>query len=177
MPGGPTGQHVPLDQYKRNVQAILRHPLVSGQKPRLILITPPPFDEHQWGDGIRTAEHTRKYADTCRQAGEELGVVVLDLWSVFMVKAGWKPGSLWLGPSQPREMKSSENCCRMVGCSVFAMLCSASPTRLGLHFNPVGYKVLYDEIIRTIEREWPDQAVGSTGFVLPSWEAAAGETA
>lgn len=83
---------MPLDQYKRNVQAILRHPLISSQKPRLILITPPPFDEHQWGDGTRTAEHTKKYADACRQAGEELGVVVLDIWSVFMEKAGWKPG-------------------------------------------------------------------------------------
>lgn len=92
MPGGPTGQHVPLDQYKRNVQAILRHPLVSSHKARLILITPPPFDEHQWGDGIRTAEHTKKYADACHQVGRELGVVVLDLWSVFMEKAGWKPG-------------------------------------------------------------------------------------
>ena len=92
VPGGPTGQHVPLDQYKRNLLEILRHPLVGRQKPRLILITPPPFDEHQWGDGIRTAEHTKKYADACRQVGEELGVVVLDLWSVFMEKAGWRPG-------------------------------------------------------------------------------------
>lgn len=38
----------------------------------------------------RTAENTKKYADTARAVGEELGLVVLDLWKVFMERAGWK---------------------------------------------------------------------------------------
>lgn len=32
----------------------------------------------------RTAEHTRTYAVECRNVGKELGVVVLDLWSIFV---------------------------------------------------------------------------------------------
>lgn len=40
----------------------------------------------------RTAEHTKQYADACREVGAEVGVVVLDLWSVFMAEAGWKEG-------------------------------------------------------------------------------------
>lgn len=89
----------------RNVQAIVRHPLVSSHTARLILITPPPFDEHQSGDGIRTAEHTKKYADACRQVGKELGVAVLDLWLVFMTKAGWKPGQPLAGSKAAERNK------------------------------------------------------------------------
>lgn len=40
----------------------------------------------------RTAEHTKQYADACREVGAEVGAVVLDLWSVFMTEAGWKEG-------------------------------------------------------------------------------------
>ena len=40
----------------------------------------------------RTAEHTKKYADACRQVGHELHVDVLDLWTAMMRRAGWKPG-------------------------------------------------------------------------------------
>lgn len=38
----------------------------------------------------RTAETTKAYADTARAVGNELGVTVLDLWAVFMERAGWK---------------------------------------------------------------------------------------
>ena len=68
------------------------HPLVVAQEPRIILITPPPVDEHQFQDVTRTAEHTKKYADACRQVASDLGVVVLDLWYAVMSRAGWKEG-------------------------------------------------------------------------------------
>lgn len=101
-----TGQHVPLNEYKNNLKAILEHPSVVAQKPRLILLTPPPVNEYQleeaeliFGskDPIRLAEHTKKYADACREVGGELGVVVLDVWSIFMAKAGWKEGQPLVG--------------------------------------------------------------------------------
>ena len=76
------------------------------QQPRLILVTPPPVDEYQLEESqllkgtseiLRTAEHTKLYADACREIGNEIGVVVLDLWSAFMSKAGWSPGQPLLG--------------------------------------------------------------------------------
>ena len=106
MPGSATGQHVPLDEYKKNLKAILEHSSVVAQKPRLILLTPPPVNEYQLDeanlvseikDPVRSAEHTKKYADACRQVGAEVGVVVLDVWSVFMAKAGWKEGEPLVG--------------------------------------------------------------------------------
>ena len=75
--------------------------MVQAHKPTVILITTPPIDEYQTeaADSLkgikgktRTAEHTKKYADACRQVGKETGVMVLDLWTAMMTKAGWKPG-------------------------------------------------------------------------------------
>ena len=107
LPGSVTGQHVPLNEYKNNLKAILAHPSVVAQKPRLILLTPPPVNEYQLEEAepiaqteenpIRLAEHTKKYADACREVGGELGVVVLDVWSIFMAKAGWKEGQPLVG--------------------------------------------------------------------------------
>ena len=97
-----TGQHVPLEQYKTNLKEIATHASIqSHEGVRLILVTPPPVDEvilraHLRTIGIdletRTAETTKAYADAARAIGEELGVTVLDLWSVFMERAGWKEG-------------------------------------------------------------------------------------
>lgn len=80
---------------------MLEHPMVKAQRPRIILITPAPVDEYRLEEcdkekGVqeirRTAEHTKRYADACREIGQEHGVVILDLWSIFMAKAGWKGG-------------------------------------------------------------------------------------
>ena len=69
-------------------------------------MTPPPVNEYQLEaadlvegrtDPIRSAEHTKKYADACRQVGAEVGVVVLDVWSIFMGKVGWKEGEALVG--------------------------------------------------------------------------------
>ena len=48
-------------------------------------------------DPIRSAEHTKKYADACHEVAAEVGVVVLDVWSIFMAKAGWKEGEPLVG--------------------------------------------------------------------------------
>lgn len=99
---------MPLDTYKQNIKEILTHPLLAAHQPHLLLVTPPPIneyaldapkdDENTIPTRTRTAEHTKTYADACREVGEELGVVVLDLWTIFMTEAGWKaddplPGS------------------------------------------------------------------------------------
>jgi len=95
-----------VTQYCQNLTAILEHPTLEAQRPRVILITPPPVDEYlleesDRGKGIqeirRTAEHTKLYADACRETGEEHNVVVLDLWSIVMGEAGWKKGMPLVG--------------------------------------------------------------------------------
>ena len=80
---------MPLNDYKQYLKAIVQHPSVTTQNPRLILITPPPINEYKLEEsdfvkkGVtvpqRTAEHTKKYADACREVGKELGVAILDI--------------------------------------------------------------------------------------------------
>ena len=97
---------MPLNDYKQYLKAIVQHPSVTAQKPRLILITPPPVNEYKLEesdlvkgltDPRRTAEHTKRYADACREVGKELGVAVLDIWSIMMAKAGWREGEPLVG--------------------------------------------------------------------------------
>ena len=92
---------MPLNDYKQYLKAIAQHPSVAAHNPRLILITPPPINEYKLEesdlvkgltDPRRTAEHTKKYADACREVAKELGVAVLDIWSIMMAKAGWREG-------------------------------------------------------------------------------------
>ena len=54
---------------------------------------------------LRMASFTKKYADACRQVGEDLSVAVLDLWTIIQSKAGWKPGQPLPGSKDmPRSM-------------------------------------------------------------------------
>lgn len=95
-----TGQHIPLEQYKHNLKAIATHPSIQSHDGiRLIIVTPPPVEETilktrflKMGIDFetRTAETTKAYADVTRTVGKELGITVLDLWAVFMERAGWK---------------------------------------------------------------------------------------
>lgn len=66
-------------------------------------MTPPPVDEYKLEehnlvqglkDPSRTAEHTKKYADACREIGVKHEIAVLDVWSIIMAKTGWKAGPL-----------------------------------------------------------------------------------
>ncbi|MCJ1277280.1 hypothetical protein MMC21_005091 [Puttea exsequens] len=106
LPSSPTKHHVPLDRYKQNLRDILLHASVVAQNPRLILITPPPIDEYKLeehglavgiNEVMRTAEHTKQYADACREVGLEFDVAVLDIWSILMAKTGWREGETLIG--------------------------------------------------------------------------------
>ena len=93
--GSQTGQYVPLEKYKINLEKLIRHPTVQAHQPRLFLITPPPINEYQFrefNDFSRTAENTRKYAEACSEVGVKLGVPVLNLWRAIMKRVGWSEG-------------------------------------------------------------------------------------
>lgn len=157
-------QHVPLEQYKANLKAMISSPLVKAHNPRIVLITPPPIDERMCeeadrANGInevrRRAEVTAKYAVAVREVSEEMDLTLLDLWSIFMDRAGWKAGAPLLGSRDVEQ--SSEN---------------GLPSLLkdGLHLTAEGNRVLYEELIALIEREWPGLTPEALPFVLPAWD-------
>ena len=114
-----TKQYVPLGDYRANLTSIIEIVASSIKDPRkIILITPPPVDEYVIESkcaamGVtqrqRTAEHTKMYADAARDLGKIEGIVVLDMWSVYMQWAGWKEGETLLGSkSCPQSKELSE---------------------------------------------------------------------
>jgi len=105
----PTGgQYVPLERFKKNLLSIINHPLVKAQAPKIILLTPPPVEETvleellrpQDSRVTRKAIDARAYADAVKEVGREAGVVVLDVWTAFMNKAGWTEGAATLPGSK-----------------------------------------------------------------------------
>lgn len=95
------GQHMSLNEYRKNLIKFLTHPAIEAHKPRLILITPPPVEERRLEHRVkyqgytkfnRSNERTKKYVAILREVARGIDLACLDLWSVFMEKAGWKEG-------------------------------------------------------------------------------------
>jgi len=158
--------HVAPDQYRRNLISIITHPVIQAQRPRIILITPPPVDEYALADsgmgGSRTAERTRSYAEITTRVGEELGVAVLDIWTYLMEKSGWQPGSPLNGSlAVPRSWAFSQFFVDGEWLSVSRNNLTAANHAVshppGLHFSPTAYRFLYDAVMSIIGGKWPDQ--------------------
>ncbi|KAF1808246.1 isoamyl acetate-hydrolyzing esterase [Eremomyces bilateralis CBS 781.70] len=156
-------QSVPLPRYLENLTHLMTHAKVKAHNARIILITPPPINEYmQWvvdqakgyNQPRRTAERTKEYAEATRELGEKLGVPVVDMWTVIMLKAGWElgssvlPGSRKFGPNPVLEELLHD----------------------GLHLSPSGYRILYDEVLQVIRKNWPDQLPEHLTNVLPNWD-------
>ncbi|KFY29012.1 hypothetical protein V493_02608 [Pseudogymnoascus sp. VKM F-4281 (FW-2241)] len=161
-------QLVSIERYRQNLVSILSHPSVLAHNPRIILVTTPPVDEYQRPEEIRAdgqvdrgrcAENSRAYSQVGREVGEELiakgrPVVVCDLWTAMMKRAGWTGEGVLAG-----SLKADKN-------PVLAeFLCD------GLHFNPAGYKVLYDEMCKVMAEAWSDSDPESIEKHFPEYGA------
>ncbi|XP_058762966.1 GDSL esterase/lipase At5g62930-like [Vicia villosa] len=96
-------QHVPLPEFKLNLQKIVNHLKSSSPDMLIVLITPPPICEvgrrefaiSLYGDNARklserTNEVTGQYAKTCVETAKEMGVAYVDLWSKMQETDGWQ---------------------------------------------------------------------------------------
>ncbi|KYK60088.1 uncharacterized protein DCS_01222 [Drechmeria coniospora] len=169
IPMPTTTQHVPIDQYKTNLQTIINHPHIRAHEPKILLVTPPPLDEIKREEVDKAAGHPRttrtcaisaSYSDKAREvARENPDVTLVDLWQALMNKAiemapeHYTPGGPWLGTRENghrgglKELLSD-----------------------GLHMSGDAYRVFYDEIKPLILDEWAHlQENDRTGYLLPDW--------
>ncbi|PFH60867.1 hypothetical protein XA68_10180 [Ophiocordyceps unilateralis] len=177
LPLPTTCQHVPMDEYERNLRAMIRHPRIAAHKAKVLLVTPPPVDElklakldvdaghasatRSFGTSAAYSERARAVARDSMKEGrggiEEEDVVLIDLWQALMDEAmamapqHQQPGGPWLGSPENGKAGGLEQ---------------LLPD--GLHMGGAGYKVLYELIRPHIGREWTGQET-EAGFVLPGW--------
>ncbi|KAH9842412.1 SGNH hydrolase-type esterase domain-containing protein [Rhodofomes roseus] len=151
----PSGQHVPLDRYAANL-AHLAHLVSDPSSPyhaphtKLLLITPPPINTHQWRVTLRQGEPpkeldrkfevTAEYAERVRTVGRELGVPVVDVWTRVWDAAGHV------------EERLSEYLYD------------------GLHLNEHGYALVYEEIIKAISENYPELHYEKLQPVFKLWD-------
>ncbi|EJD06068.1 SGNH hydrolase [Fomitiporia mediterranea MF3/22] len=134
-------QHVPIDKYESNLTHLIhmvRDPSSTWHSPetRILLITPPPINLHQWleskdPDGTthkkdRDFGVTAEYAQKVRDVGAKEKIPVVDVWKALWDAAGQKEDAL------SRYLSD------------------------GLHLTPEGYSVVYEELITTIKEYAPD---------------------
>lgn len=87
----PSPQHVPRDRYKANLLHLVnmvKSPASAHYSPdtRVIFITPPPVNTHQWT--ARIFEETKLYAEAVKEVAAEVDVPVADVWTEIWEAAG-----------------------------------------------------------------------------------------
>ncbi|XP_057764358.1 GDSL esterase/lipase At5g45920-like [Salvia miltiorrhiza] len=97
-------QHVPLDEYKQNLLAIVAFFKKQWPSTRIILITPPPIDEdarllnpyanNPSGLPERTNEVAGRYAKHCLDVAAECGLPAIPLYDKMQQRPDWKKALL-----------------------------------------------------------------------------------
>ncbi|KAF7677619.1 hypothetical protein GT037_004478 [Alternaria burnsii] len=166
LPDAPNKQHISLNEFIQNLKDIIFHPKIKAHNPRIILVAPPPINEHLWwprdqSNGYtivsRLASTTKAYADAVVELGAELNLPVVNLWKAFMAKTDFKADAWKLGDQLPGSLDVAQND------ALVDLMYD------GLHFNPAGYDILYQELMKVIEQQWPDQMPEKLSMVLPPW--------
>ncbi|KIJ44177.1 hypothetical protein M422DRAFT_779656 [Sphaerobolus stellatus SS14] len=150
----PSRQHVPLPRFSANIAyfiTALKDPESEyySENTHIILITPPPINTYQRGADLqsrnppvaldREFEVTKQYAEAVKEVGKRHGVPVVDIWTVFYDA---------VGRDEKKLAKFMDD---------------------GLHLNAEGYEVMYDSLIQTITKEFPEIHYEKLPSVFAPW--------
>lgn len=171
LPGISTGQGVPLEQYKKNLETLLTHPLITAHDPKILLAIPPPVDafrcyqadlEKGTDEVRREAERTADFAQGARDVAAKFAdkIAVVDLWKTFQAEAmkntpDYDPNGPLLGSRG------------LGGCKALIDLVPD-----GLHMSRRGYEIFFDTLVQALQKKWPDQLPEDLPLPLPPWTSA-----
>jgi lysophospholipase L1-like esterase len=165
-------QHVPLDEYRANIKAILTHPIIAAHQPKILLVTPPPIDEIRIDELDRARgrdEATRKskisaqYVQVVRDVAASMPqVVLIDLEKAMLEVAVSKtPGH---DPAGPRlgDLDGGQR----------GHLEHLLPD--GLHLGGEAYQILWGLVQPHITPGWDDMGELERYklYALPDWRSA-----
>lgn len=148
-----TFEHVPLQEYKLNLAAMVN--LSLEHEIRVIIVGPTLHDQklalQHFGTGgdqpFTSSQKTREYADAAWEVALDHKLPFLDLWYLLQKDGGWSSAELLHGTPDLSEYLSD-----------------------GIHFTARTYKVFYDALLALIKREYPELHPDSIPFHLPSWD-------
>ncbi|CAD7700596.1 unnamed protein product [Ostreobium quekettii] len=139
-------QHVPLEEYKKNLERMVNRVKAAGCGNTLLITPPPVCNESRMkflhkncpssannSAADRSLEVSGQYADACVTVSKELGVPSLNLWSSFQTQPAW----------------------------------NAELLQDGLHFSPSGSGFLFSRLIAAIDQEFPCMRVGALQLDFP----------
>lgn len=152
-----------METYASNLEELLTSPLLKQHNPniKLLLITPPPLCAYRWGDHDReagreperTAEHTALYASKSKSVAKQLRIPSVDIWTGFLVAAGWKHGDPLLGSTHvPKSERLGE----------------LLPD--GLHLSAEGNKLCFRLIFEKIKEVYPELDPEKMETNVPLWD-------
>ena len=161
------------------------HPCVRAHEDvRIVLVTPPLVDERLLASADeerydqRLMEPNRRtrvswqYSQAVAELGSELGFPVVDLRATMLklCQSASSPGdeSLSDGIGNAEDDGKDDYWPGDRDQPVNPLL--QSWLRDGLHLTSAGYALLYEELMRLIEREWPDQMPERLPFFYPAWD-------
>jgi isoamyl acetate esterase len=137
LPNENPRQHIPIDDYSRNLKVLVQRVQEKYNSPRILLINPPPLDHEQrilyqkkrygplaTGRLERTTENTALYAQACVNVGVELNIPCLDLFHIMVQK-----------PNYGEFLND------------------------GLHFSTMGHEFVAQQVLDAIQTKYPEIAV------------------
>lgn len=149
-------------------------------------MTPPPVDEHQrvaadeargFRQLRRTIENTEKYVNACHEIGSQLKVPVVDIWTPFLRHAGWvegepPPGTRDIAANKVFQSLFSDGEYFKTTLSFLPILVRSELISIGLHPTPVGYRLVFEEVIKCIKEQYPSIDPDKLEPRFAPWETA-----
>ncbi|WPK24373.1 hypothetical protein PUMCH_001644 [Australozyma saopauloensis] len=148
-------QGVPIDAYKANLQEMVR--LAQLYNIKLIIVGPA---LHGRAECLAASEAqglepnfsdtvaTRKYADAAASVAASNGVPFVDLWNSFQKFGGWSAEDLLQGKVVLKELLPD-----------------------GIHFSPQAYRIMYDELLKVIAKNYPELVAENLPMYFPAYDA------
>jgi lysophospholipase L1-like esterase len=165
-------QHVPLEQYRKNLSNIVQHPLITAHKPQILLITPPPVDEIRLDEldrakghreAIRKSSISATYAQVARDvAGGVPNVILIDLEKAMLGVAVSKTPNFDSNGPRLGDLAGGQR----------GYLEHLLPD--GLHLGGESYRILWDLVKPHITPGWDSMAELERykQYGLPDWRSA-----
>ncbi|RCI15460.1 hypothetical protein L249_3363 [Ophiocordyceps polyrhachis-furcata BCC 54312] len=198
LPLPTTSQHVPIDEYTKNLEAIIHHPRIAAHKPKVLLVTPPPINEMKLAELDLAAGHpsvTRNF-DTTAAYSERARTVARRAWEMKKKKMMMKKKGGGGGGGGQQHGGEEEEAVAVVLIDLWKALMDRAIAMApqdqrpggpwvgsrengkagglesllpdGLHLGGEGYRILFDLVRPHVGQGW--EAVEGDGFVFPGWK-------